>query len=288
MKLKLTLGLSLFSVLVVSCGHSVNRQDAFNLPPKGPPEATGRVLMNSLPGGIEGLKGKKVHAFVIFNLPDGYLIRAKSKINPPDYAIKEVVDLQEERVSWLNEAMVVNCDQCFDLHAEPPLRELSEIDLLKLIDKVSLQQDPQASDWSILSKEAKKADYIWLIFGSEDYEQKRGPVVKQGAMVAWAQVDFTLRGFLYDQAQKKIVHSSEVISKDFDFALFPLPSDLETAATRKALSQLASLEDFTALEPMGSQFDSTQFDGQYPYPDVPEMPAVVRKGLLKLLELAKK
>ncbi len=243
-------------------------------------------MKNELPGGLASLKGKKVHAFVIFNLPDGYLIRAKSKINPPDYAIKEVVDLQEERVSWLNEALVVNCDQCFDLHAEPPLRELSEEDLLRLIDKVSLHQDPSASDWKTLRKETGKADYIWLIFGSEDYEQRRGPVEKRGVLSAWSQIEVTLKGYLYDRAKGKVIHASEVVSKDFDLAAYPLPSEMQNEKTRAASLKLSSLEDLSVLEPQGSDFDSTQFDNQYPYPDVPGSPEVVQKGLLKLLELA--
>src|SRR5690606_21081068 len=112
-----------------------------------PPVAEINVRINQLPKGLAGLKGKKIKTFVVFNLPDGYLIRAKSKINPPDYAIKEVIDLQEERISWFNEAMVVNCDQCVDLQADPPLRSLSERDLLLLIDQASLRQEPQAANW---------------------------------------------------------------------------------------------------------------------------------------------
>lgn len=272
--------------LFFGCASQGPRPEIFNLPSKGPAQAEGKILKNELKGGLSSLKGKKVHAFVIFNLPDGYLIRAKSKINPPDYAIKEVVDLQEERVSWLNEALVVNCDQCFDLHAEPPLRELSEDDLLRLIDKVSLHQAPVAADWKTLQKESGKADYIWLIFGSEDYEQRRGPVKKNGVLSAWSQIEVTLKSYLYDRAKGKVIHASEVVAKDFDLAVYPLPTEMQDKQTALAVTKLSTLDDLSALEPEGSGFDSTQFDNQYPYPDVPDSPNVVQKGLLKMLELA--
>lgn len=270
---------------LAACASKTTSSEILNLPPKAPPVAEGKVLQNHLTKGFTGLSGKKVKAFVVFNLPDGYLIRAKTKINPPDYAIKEVVDLQEERVSWLNESLVVNCNECFDLQADPPIKVLEERDLLRLIDRTSLRQEPTATDWATLVAASPAADYIWLIFGAEDYEQKRGPLLSYGILSAWSQSEVHLRSFLYDRNAKKLVHSAIVHARDFDVSVFPLPDELQTEKGRKASENLQKLEDLSVLEPEGSDYDALQYDQTYVYPDIPDSPTMIQKAFLKLTEM---
>ncbi|MBX2988278.1 MAG: hypothetical protein KF802_10310 [Bdellovibrionaceae bacterium] len=264
--MKKAFSLCLLSASLLSCSQKASlKTGSADGPPRDPPQTEITVSKNDLAGGLKSLKGKKVTAFVIFNLPDGYLIRAKAKINPPDFAIREVLDLQNERINWFNEALVVNCDDCPEVEANPPLQVLRENDLLRLIDRVSLNQDPTAADWQVLRKEAPAANFLWLIFASEDYEQKRDSNEKKDHVVARSESEVRLRSFFYDPAARKVRHAAQVRGWDFNETSYPL---------RKT--------DWNV--PAGGGFDSLQFDSIYSYPVVPDIPPITRKAFLRLTE----
>src|SRR5688500_7448631 len=103
--------------------------------PKEPPVSTDvtplkepkvdiQIRDSNLPKGLASLSDRKVTALFIYNLPDSYLIKAKSLFNPPDYALQEVLALQTDRKEWLDEAIVTFCGECKNTQVEIPLKTL--------------------------------------------------------------------------------------------------------------------------------------------------------------------
>lgn len=248
-----------------------------------PPRTSVRVAVNRLKKGLPSLARRKVGALVVFNLPDGYLLRAKTKINPPDFALKEVLSLQTERTSWLNEALVVNCDSC-DVKTEAPLEILPERLILRLIDRVSLRQAPTSADWKDIEKSWPDRDVIWLILGAEDYEQKRGPAREKGLLAAWSQSTVTLRSLLRDRRTGRILHDAFVVGNDQDLVFYERVKEPKSGIMVKARIAPYEAKDIEKMEPSGSAFDSPRYDDVYPYPPVPESPLIVQKALLRLTE----
>lgn len=248
-----------------------------------PPKAEARVVTSQLKGGFPSLKGRKIGALVVFNLPDGYLIRAKSKINPPDFALKEVLELQRERSSWLDEALVTNCDGC-DVETVPPLEILPEELLLRLIDMASLRQKPTEADWRAIEAAWPDRDVIWLVLGSDDYEKKRGPSREKGLLTAWSQNTVLINSFVRGRPEKKVLHQATVKGHDEDVIFYEMLSDRELTPQTKARVASFSTDDAAKWEPPGSIYDGSRFDDVYPYPPVPESPLIIQKSLLRLTE----
>lgn len=258
--------------------------DRMSLPSRGLPHAEVRTLKNDLKGGLQGLKDRKIGVLVIFNLPDGYLIRAKSKINPPDFALKEVLNLQTDRVDWMNEALVTYCDKCQGVEVAPPLQILPEETLLRLIDRVSLRQSPSEADWAEISKAWPDRDVIWLLLGTEDYEQKRGPSGEKGLISAWSESRVNVRSLVRDVKARKLVHEAVANGHDEDLLLYQLLRQPGSGMPVRASVVSFQTDDIAKWEPIGSSYDSPKYDDVYPYPPVPEIPLIVQKTLLKLTE----
>lgn len=253
-------------------------------PAKEPPKAEAKIVNDRLKGGLASLKDKKIGVLVVFNLPDGYMIRAKSKINPPDFVIKELTEIQTDRIGWLNEALVVNCEKCGDPDVVPPLKILPEDLLLRLIDRATLKQKISDADWSDIAKAWPGHDVLWLILGSEDYEQKRGPSKEKGLVSAWAQSTVLLRSFVRETASKKLLHEAVVEAHDEDLILYQRIAEPESGQLVKASVAPFKTENLAKWEPEGSALDGSKYDDVYPYPPVPESPVIVQKALLRLTE----
>lgn len=271
-------------LLILSCAGRLKSEDRMSLPPKDPPRAEARVLKNDIKGGLPSLKGLKIGVLVIFNLPDGYLIRAKSKINPPDFALKEVLNLQTDRVDWMNEALVTHCESCQGIEVAAPMQILPEETLLRLIDRVSLNQAPTESDWAEIARAWPEQDVIWLILGSEDYEQKRGPAREKGLISAWSESRVNVRSLLRDVRAKKLLHEAVSNGHDEDLIVYQTVSQPGSGEPVRASVVSFQTDDLRKWEPQGSAFDSPKYDDVYPYPPVPESPLIIQKTLLKLTE----
>lgn len=231
--------------------------------PRDPPQAEGKVLLNDLNGGLVSLKGKRILALVIFNLPDGYLIRAKSKMTPPDSATREVLDLQVERIKWLEEALVTNCEGCGEIQTPAPLEAIGETENLKMIDHASLRRAPTPEDIAMFIKQQPGVDYYWVIFASEESEQKRALAPgKLDLLEATSSSEIQIRSYLYEKKTKKLRHSAEVRGWDQEVLIYPL-------------KEVAGVENY----------DNLKYDPQYPFPLVPEVAPIAQKSLLKLTEL---
>lgn len=277
---------SLFSYVVMSLvltACSSAQKNAFP-PPKDPPKAEAKIVRDELKGGLSSLKDRKIGALVIFNLPDGYMIRAKTKINPPDIVIKELTEIQTDRIGWLNEALVVNCEKCGDIDIEPPLKALPEDLLLRLIDRTTLKQKISDADWADVAKAWPGHDVLWLILGSEDYEQKRGPSREKGLVSSWAQSTVTVRSFIRDLKSNKLLHEAGIEGHDEDLLLYQAVVEPESGQLMQAPLVPFKNDNIAKWEPAGSSLDSSKYDDVYPYPPIPESPVIVQKTLLRLTE----
>lgn len=273
--------LYLFVFLVAACSLvskdvSPSRSDALLL--KEPKTVT-EVKESQLPGGLQSLADKQVTGLFIYNLPDSYLIKAKALFNPPDSAAQEVINLQTDRQGWMDESVVTYCGECKNIKIEIPFGTLPESLLLKLIDKASLKQDVIPADLVGLKKYFPKAQVLWLILGSEDYEQQRG-VAENGSMIsAIAENTVTLRSYIYDLETKKWLHRSQVIVSDRDFAIYQKLNEGQLELNQKPKILTDNFDGKFWPMPVGASYDSPKYDEVYPYPPVPESSFLIKRAL---------
>lgn len=273
----------LAAVLVVGCSNQPKSEkfapDANILPPKDPPRVEVTIAKDNFKNAFEAFKGKKVTILFIYNLPDSYLIKAKSKINPPDSALQEVMNLQSDRVEWLNETLVAICGSCNNFQVEVPLKLLPENLLLYFIDKASLQIELSWADIAKLQNYVKN-DYLWIILGTEDSEQKRGESDNKSMVAAVGENRVTLRSFVFDMKKKQMLNHIQVLGMDEEVVLY---GKQEGEGAAPILFE--RMKSKATYLPMGVSFDSIKFDEVYPYPPIPESGLIIRKSLAALMEV---
>lgn len=237
------------------------------------------ILESNIPKGLQELKERKVVAYFIYNLPDSFLIRAKNLFNPPDYAAQEVTNLERDRQEWLDETITTFCGSCENIKVEVPFKVLPEVALLNLMDKASLDQMLTEKDIFEISKHHSDAEVIWVILGSEDYEQKRGLTAEQTMISAVAENTTVLKNFIYDLKAKKWLHRGEYSVTDRDIVVYERVKDVEKGVTKKATVLADRSRDQFWPMPVGISYDSPMFDEIYPYPPVPESSFLIKKAL---------
>ena len=276
-----TLGIFFLGACQVGGVKSKSTQE---IPPRDPPRAEVKVISSSLKAGFKSLEGRKVGAMLIYNLPDSYLIKAKHLINPPDYALKEVMDLQEERQAWFDEAIVSACDDCKNVNSFVPLRILPENLLLQLFDKGSLKQDLGQKDFAQIAPHMKEADVLWIILGYEDYEQRRGLTGDANVVSAMAENTIYLRSYIYDTKAAKILHSAQVTGTDEEILLYAKQAEKDGNELERAPMLLDRMKSRLIHLPVGDSLDALRYDSVYPYPSVPESGLIIKKALNGLTE----
>ena len=249
------------------------------------PRTEVKVLETNLASGLKQLQSRNVAVLFIYNMPDSYLIKAKSKINPPDYAIHEVMNIQSDRAEWMNETLVTHCDECKNFQSMIPLQVLPEDALLKLIDRASLKQDPTKADFEMIHQNVKEADVFWVIFGSEEYEQKRGQTGDQNVSSAVAENTVTLRSFIYDTKNNRFLNKATVTGYDDDLILYEKQVEKEGLVLKRAPLLMNKMKSKLIHMPVGPSYDGFKYDDIYPYPPVPENGLIIKKSLSALAEI---
>ncbi len=237
------------------------------------------IAESNLPNGLQDLKDRKIGAFFVYNLPDSFLIRAKHLFNPPDYAAQEVMNLQNDRQEWMDEMITTFCGSCENIKVQIPYKIFPEKFLLSLMDKASLDLELSPEDFKTISKHYPEADVVWIILGSEDYEQIRGLTSEETMISALAENTTILRNFIFDLKNRKWLHRAEFSVTDRDIIVYERAKDAEVGLTRRAniLSE-GSRDQFWPM-PVGVSYDSPMFDDIYPYPPVPESSFIIKKAL---------
>jgi hypothetical protein len=266
----------IFLSLALSCTSATKSNGKSNVDatPLKEPKVDIQIRDSNIPKGLASLVGRNVKALFIYNLPDSYLIKAKTLFNPPDYALQEVLNLQTDRKEWFDEMIVTFCGECKNIQVDIPIKSLKENDLLYFIDKSSLSQDFTEADMLKLAKDFKGVEVLWVILGSENYEQKRAATAESTMVSAMAENTVTLRNFLYDLKTKKWLHRGQFSVSDRDFAIY------ERADEKKKPKVLTDQirGQFWPM-PVGASYDSPKYDEQYPYPPVPESSFLAKKAL---------
>lgn len=282
--MKTVLGMICLSLVLISCATKSPTKPFESLAgiSAEPPRIEVKTLMSAGPHQLQDLKGRPVTALLLHQLPDSYLLRAKAKINPPDFALRQVADLQAERASWLNEALVVHCDGCQSIEAIPPLRVLPEEFLLNLMDKIPLRQELKPEEMKKIAAFLPSAEVLWVILASEDYERRRGPIKEAGLISAWSGSEVQLRSFLYDVKSGKWLHKAQVEGSDQDVIVYEKVREEGALKVPQARTVPFQTKDLRTLIPEGSSFDGLKYDEVYPYPAVPETQRIYQHALQAL------
>ncbi len=236
---------------------------------------------NKLAGGLKSLSSQRVTALFVYNLPDGYLIKAKALFNPPDYAAQEVTNLQTDRQGWLDEMIVTYCDDCKNIKVQIPFKAMSENLLLAWIDKASLNKEPTPKEIDELKPVFKDTDIFWIILGSENYEQSRGATGDALMISAIAENTVTLRSYVFDLQKKAFLNRTELNATDKDILIYA--KEKNENQTKAAILFDKMKDKFWPL-PVGQSYDSPKYNDVYPYPPVPESSYIIKKALSALGE----
>ncbi len=268
------------SFVFVGCQTSKNKlNDSSGV--KDPLKIEYTLKENKMSQGFKSLSGQKVTALFIYNLPDGYLIKAKALFNPPDYAAQEVTNLQIDRQGWLDEMIVTYCDDCKNIKVQIPFKIMSENLLLSWIDKASLNKEPTFQEIEDLKILFKDTDIFWIILGSENYEQRRGATGDALMISAIAENTVTLKSYIYDLKKKAFLNRTQLNATDKDILIYQ--KDKNENQTKAAVLFDKMKDKFWPL-PVGQSYDSPKYNEVYPYPPVPESSYIIKKALSALGE----
>lgn len=274
-----------FLSFLISCSSEPKSQTkndmanrASSYPPKDPPSSEIKTIIPFQAKNLESLSERSIKVLIINNLPDSYLIKSKYKMNPPDFAIEQIESLQNERNSWFNENIVSICGTCSFIQTELPIRTLTESNLLKLMDKISLGQDVSTKELVSLSSNGKN-DILWLILVSSYEEQRRGESNNLSVIAAISESHVKLRSYMYDYKLNKIISHLEVQTNDEEIFLY---GRQDGAGQAKLL--IDKMRTNPSYLPTGLSFDAAQFDDVYPYPPLPDGNLLVKSSFAALLE----
>ncbi len=281
MRIFLTFSTLVFCLFQAGCvsknKNTTVKNEILPFSPKEQPNVDVKVTMQSIDS-LEKLKGS-VAVILVFNHPDAYLVKAKDKIFPPGLALQEVASLQEERNEWMDQAIVSACDGCAKFETLSPLDNYSEERFLKLTDRAAKNLDVTFDEVKLSPETMKNFNYIWVITGRADTDQKRGPTEDLQVIAASSFRTVDLKSIIYDTSTKEVVSSATVLGQDQESILY----SKQSLGVFKKASQLIP-KIFKSKITHGEGFADQKYDETYPYPPEPEAYYIIQKSLHKIVE----
>lgn len=281
MRLFLALGSIVFCLFQIGCATKNKaitvKNEILPFSPKEQPNVDVKVTMQSMDS-LAKLKGS-VAVILVFNHPDAYLVKAKDKIFPPGLALQEVASLQEERNEWMDQAIVSACDACVKFETLSPLDNYSEERFLKLTDRAAKNLDVTFEEAKLSPEAMKNYNYIWVITGRADTDQKRGATEDLRVVAASSFRTVDLKSIIYDTATKEVVSSATVLGQDQESILYSRQNE---GVLKKAGQLIPKI--FKSKISHGEGFADQKYDEIYPYPPEPEAYYIIQKSLYKIVE----
>lgn len=234
-------------------------------------------LMKELHGGLKSLKNKKVKAVIFYNQPDVYLLKERQKQNSEDFAFDELVKIQNERVEMLNQALATVCDECKDfevLNSAEVLKTQTSIDMMTNLIKHS---DPKSEDIKKILSEIGGADYLWILTGNEDVNQKR--LADQEKAYSSSAKTIYFKSLMYEATTNNIVQQAVVVGADEEMNIYKLIKDNVSAV--EIFKKLKNSLKFVK----GDELIGEKNDKLYPFPPVPQTSVLMNKAFVNLLEV---